>query len=114
MSVDKVARSEPIFDSAVSWLWREVSCALYGFSAERRLVTILSTVADTSKPSPLVGDPKLSPTAVIVVSSGHDGRPPPGSLHPGLRGDPGSGEKALMRYISKGNAPVRARSPFAG
>src|SRR6185437_6652441 len=51
-----------------SWLCNWVNCVFQGDSTLCRFVTIFCTVASTSKPVPLVGDPKLSPTVPIVHS----------------------------------------------
>jgi hypothetical protein len=52
----------------VSWLSSLVNCVFHGVSTFFRLLMIEATVELTSKPSPLVGDPKLKPTVPIAPS----------------------------------------------
>src|SRR5271154_3259522 len=69
-------RSVPIEVSAVSSFPSEVNWFFHGVSTACRLATIALTVADTSNPCPLVGEPKFSPTDPIP-------RLPP-KLHQGI------------------------------
>ena len=68
MSLERFENSVPRLEIAVSWLSREVSWFFQGVSTFWRLLTISATVELTSKPAPLVGDPKLSPTVPIRSS----------------------------------------------
>jgi hypothetical protein len=66
MSLERLESSVPRFENTVSWPWRLVNCVFHGVSTFWRFATICETVALTSNPVPLVGDPKLSPTVPIV------------------------------------------------
>jgi hypothetical protein len=68
MSVERVENSVPRLEIAVSWLSSVLNCVFHGVSTFSRLATIEDTVVLTSKPAPLVGDPKLSPTVPIAPS----------------------------------------------
>ena len=66
--VVNVERSVPSEESAVSCDWRAVSCVCHGVSIADWIARIELTVEVTSKPVPLVAEPKLSPTVPIIVS----------------------------------------------
>jgi hypothetical protein len=68
MSLERFENSVPRLEIAVSWLSNVVNWVFHGVSTFCRLPTISATVELTSKPVPLVGDPKLSPTVPIVPS----------------------------------------------
>jgi hypothetical protein len=68
MSFERLENSVPRLDIAVSWLASDVNCVFQGVSTFFRLLTIEATVVLTSKPAPLVGDPKFSPTVPIASS----------------------------------------------
>jgi hypothetical protein len=68
MLVEGVENSVPRLEIAVSWLSNVVNWVFHGVSTFCKLATIEETVVLTSKPAPLVGDPKLSPTVPIVTS----------------------------------------------
>jgi hypothetical protein len=69
MSLETVENRVPRLEITVSWLSRLVNCVFQGVSTFCRLLTIDATVELTSKPAPLVGDPKLSPTVPIESSA---------------------------------------------
>jgi hypothetical protein len=71
-SFERFENRVPKLDMTVSWLSSEVNWLFHGVSTFWRLATIEDTVELTSKPVPLVGDPKLNPTVPIV--------PPPQKL----------------------------------
>jgi hypothetical protein len=64
MSLERVDIRVPRLDSTVSSLSSVVNCVFHGVSTFCRFATIEDTVAVTSNPSPLVGDPKLSPILI--------------------------------------------------
>jgi hypothetical protein len=59
----RAARSVPMEVKAVSSELSVVSWVVQGVSTDFRLATMLATVVVTSKPAPLVAEPKLIPTA---------------------------------------------------
>src|SRR5580698_1520988 len=65
ISLERLENSAPRLEIAVSWLSRDVNCDFHGVSTPWRLATICDTVALTSNPAPLVGEPKLNPTVPI-------------------------------------------------
>src|SRR5487761_2199430 len=67
-SLESFENNVPRVDSSVSWLCRDANWFFQGVSTFFKLPTIWETVALTSKPAPLVGDPKLSPTVPIAAS----------------------------------------------
>jgi hypothetical protein len=68
ISVESVENRVPKLEIAVSWLSNVFNWVFHGVSTFCRLATIEETVVLTLKPSPLVGDPKLSPTTLIAPS----------------------------------------------
>jgi hypothetical protein len=66
--LERFENSVPRLEMAVSWLSSLVNCVFHGVSTFCRLLTIEATVELTSKPVPLVGDPKLKPTVPIALS----------------------------------------------
>jgi hypothetical protein len=68
MSLVRFENRVPRLEMTVSWLFNEVNWVFQGVSTFCRLLTIEATVELTSKPVPLVGDPKLRPTVPIALS----------------------------------------------
>jgi hypothetical protein len=58
----------PRLEIVESWLSSEVNWVFQGVSTFCRFATISDTVVLTSKPVPLVGEPKLKPTVPIAIS----------------------------------------------
>ena len=69
MSLERFENSVPRLEMAVSWLSNVVNWVFQGVSTFCRLLTIDATVELTSKPAPLVGDPKFNPTVPIASST---------------------------------------------
>src|SRR5215469_1416249 len=67
-SFDRFESSVPRFEITVSWLSSALNCVFHGVSTFSRFAMICDTVALTSNPAPLVGDPKFSPTVPMPVS----------------------------------------------